>query len=75
MLTGALSKCRHVPGWERTFFSALEQGYSERTAATTAGVGAGNIKSQCEKYPAFKAKYEAALVSSKQRKPPMGGLY
>lgn len=72
-MRGALSKCRHVPGWEKTFIEAIKQGYNEKTAANAAGVGTGDIKSRVGKDPAFKQRYEEAWAKRKAR--PAGGIF
>ena len=69
---GALDGCRHVPGWERTFLTALENGYTERTAMHAAGVGVANVKSRAEKDQVFKERLEAARASP--RRNPSGVL-
>jgi hypothetical protein len=73
-MTSVLKGCRYVPGWERTFLQALENGYSERTAASAAGIGTGNIKDRCDKDPVFKERYEFALANKRPR-PIGGGLF
>lgn len=65
----ALKGCRFVPGWERAFLSALEGGYSERTAMSAAGIGTGNVKDRCEKDEVFKERYEAAKAAGANRRP------
>lgn len=72
-MRGALSGCRHVPGWAKTFLTALENGYTERTAANAAGVGLGNIKDLCIKDKQFKEDRENALAMGKGRARPEGG--
>lgn len=72
-MRGALKGCRHVPGWAKTFITALENGYTERTAANAAGVGLGNIRDLCNKDPEFKARYEHAVASGQNRARPEGG--
>lgn len=72
-LGGALKGCRLVPGWAKTFLTALENGYSERTAANAAGIGLGNIRDLQAKDPAFQADYENALAIGQTRPRPQGG--
>lgn len=72
-MKGALQGCRLVPGWAKTFLLAIENGYSERTAANAAGVGLGNIKDLATKDAGFKADYENALAVGQSRPRPQGG--
>ncbi len=71
-MQGSLAGCRHVPGWERTFLTALENGYTERTAMSAAGIGAGNVRDRAAKDEIFKERYEAAKTSP--RRNPSGVL-
>lgn len=63
----ALKGCRRVPGWEKPFLSALEQGKTENTAMHLVGIGLGQIKAQVEKDPVFKERYEHAKAAGARR--------
>ena len=63
---GALDGCRHVPGWERSFLTALENGYTERMAMNASGIGMANVKNRCERDAVFKERYEAAKASPRR---------
>jgi hypothetical protein len=64
---------KHVPGWEKTFLTAIKNGYNERTAANMAGVGTGDILHRSGKSPEFKARYDEAHANRRQR--PRGGPF
>lgn len=72
-LGGALKGCRVIPGWANTFLRAIENGYSERTAANAAGVGLGNIRDLQAKDERFQQDYENALSVGQSRPRPQGG--
>lgn len=65
---GALDGCRHVPGWERAFLTALESGYPERSAMASAGIGQANVNNRAAKDEVFKERYEAAKALGANRK-------
>lgn len=67
-MTGTLAGCRHVPGWERAFLTALESGYPERTAMSSAGIGKANVANRAAKDEVFKERYEAAKAVGSTRK-------
>lgn len=63
----ALPKLRHIPGWERPFLSALQNGHTELVSANCAGVSLKIIKQRAEKDPAFKQKYDEVLNNRRGR--------
>lgn len=71
-MRGALSSCRHVPGWERMFLEAIEHGYSEKNAAGRCGIGTNAVHERLDKDEIFKRKYEETIGKRKNR--PAGGF-
>ena len=73
-MSTVMKGCRHVPGWERAFISALELGNSEITSMHRAGIGAGNVRDRAAKDSVFKERYEHAKAAGALRGRPVGGL-
>ena len=69
----AIPKLRHIPGWERTFLLALQNGLTEQVSAAHAGVGLKIIKRALEKDERFKQRYEETMASRRDR--PAIGLF
>ncbi len=69
----AMKGCRHVPGWERSFLTNLEQGISERTSMHRVGIGAGTVRDHCNRDSVFKERYEFSKAKGSSRVRPVGG--
>ena len=66
-------RVKHIPGWEKGFLMAIRNGYNEKTAANTAGVGTGDVQLRLKQSPEFKKRYEEATANRKPR--PTGGIF
>jgi hypothetical protein len=72
-MSSRLTKYRHVPTWEKAFLMAIRQGYNEKTAANTAGVGTAMVQERAARDSEFKKNYDDAIAGQKVR--PSGGMF